>query len=230
MRPPSVQGPFPAQDMLSWHEAGYLHDMSLLMCGTVSRGAGVPSIAVRKDGPVCRQSRSWRLALARPGLSVASASAYIARDGLPASRLPPPTQSRWFSRARRCVQSPTLPLPLTLPGRLAKRRSARCRRPTCPPRISSCPWASCWKLPGGASALWRSRCRTSSAVGGALVARVCSSCCCPSRDCTWGGKGGLSLAGGVGSEGLWCNVGADAKYGFLAPLRLQASCHRTSSS
>lgn len=34
--PAVPQGPFPARDMLSWHEAGYLHDLTLQMCGTVS--------------------------------------------------------------------------------------------------------------------------------------------------------------------------------------------------
>lgn len=31
-----MQGPFPAKDMTGWHEAGYLHDQTLPMCGTVS--------------------------------------------------------------------------------------------------------------------------------------------------------------------------------------------------
>ncbi|KAL4421322.1 hypothetical protein ABPG75_010613 [Micractinium tetrahymenae] len=36
-------GPFPAKDMLGWHEAGYLHDKSLPMCGT-SRKVSPPNL------------------------------------------------------------------------------------------------------------------------------------------------------------------------------------------
>lgn len=36
----NTQGPFPAQNMIEWHTAGYLHDMSLPVCGTVGGWAG----------------------------------------------------------------------------------------------------------------------------------------------------------------------------------------------
>lgn len=39
----NMQGPFPAKDMLSWHEAGYLHDLTLPMCGT-SRKVSPPNL------------------------------------------------------------------------------------------------------------------------------------------------------------------------------------------
>ena len=32
-----LQGPFPASNMVEWHAAGYLHDMQLPVCGTVSQ-------------------------------------------------------------------------------------------------------------------------------------------------------------------------------------------------
>ena len=35
-----AQGPFPAKSMLEWHEAGYLHDMDLPVCGTASVKGG----------------------------------------------------------------------------------------------------------------------------------------------------------------------------------------------
>lgn len=31
----TVQGPFPANNMITWYQEGYLHDLSLPICGTV---------------------------------------------------------------------------------------------------------------------------------------------------------------------------------------------------
>lgn len=47
----TLQGPFPARNMLEWYRKGMLHDMGLMVCGAVSQRPWAPGICYKQPTP-----------------------------------------------------------------------------------------------------------------------------------------------------------------------------------
>lgn len=174
---------------MSWHEAGYLHDQTLPMCGTVSIGtaclqqalgwasSGMAGAAAGLCYCQCLL-QPWQTCALHLLTSLASSSLWLFGwlDGGNVHESSLVIFSAWITALFLIAFS--LAVFASPACCLCVVRSARSRRPTCPLPSFSCPSASCWHTLGLATALCPCMLMTLKQVGCCTVAQhFCSALC-----------------------------------------------------